>query len=131
MTTELTYLVLSALLCVLLWVPYVLARFAVWGIFNTLGYPENPPALPAWAARAQAAHTNMVENLAPFAAVVAAAALAKVSDPVTGLGAALFFYGRLAHAPVYILKIPVLRTVAFLVAWAGILLIGLRALGAI
>lgn len=129
MSIEISYLAWSALFCLVLWVPYVLARFWVWGIIDTLGYPENSPALPGWAQRAQAAHANMVENLAPFAAVTLAAAVTATTDGTTQLGAALFFWGRIAHAIVYILKIPFARTLAFLVAWLGTILIALRVLG--
>jgi uncharacterized MAPEG superfamily protein len=123
MSADLVYLALSAGLCALLWVPYVLARFSAWGIADTVGYPENPPALPGWAQRAQRAHVNMVENLIPFAALVLAAHAAGAVTALTALGAGLFFWGRLVHAVVYIAKVPWARTLAFVVAWVGIVVI--------
>ena len=60
----------QAALCVALFLPYVMARTLVWGLADTVGYPKNPPSLPDWAERARRAHMNMVENLAPFAALV-------------------------------------------------------------
>lgn len=123
MTADLVYLALSAALCALLWVPYVLARFSVWGIADTVGYPENPPALPGWAQRAARAHANMVENLAPLATLVLIAHAAGAAGETTAIGAGLFFWARLVHAVVFIAKVPWLRTLAFLGGWAGIVIV--------
>ena len=123
MTTELAFLAWSAALTSVLWIPYILSRAQVWGISDTVGYPENPPALPGWAQRAQKAHANAVENLAPFAAVVLIAHVTEQTSALTATGAALFFYSRLIHAIVHIIGIPWIRTLAFLGGWVGIILV--------
>ena len=46
-----------------------------------------------------------------------------MTDVDAGVGAALFFYGRLVHAIVYTLGLPYLRTAAFLVSWIGMVVI--------
>ncbi|MEZ5668133.1 MAG: MAPEG family protein [Alphaproteobacteria bacterium] len=130
MDAELTYLALSAGLCAILWVPYVLARVFAWGLMPAMGYPKDPPALPDWAQRSYRAHMNMVENLAVFAALVLVAKLAGVTDDMVGLGALLFFWARVAHAIVFVAGIPVLRTLAFVVSWVGLLLIFVAVIGA-
>jgi uncharacterized MAPEG superfamily protein len=71
----------------------------------------------------------MVENLAPFAALVLVAQIAGVANETTAFGALLFFWARVAHAIVFILGIPWLRTLAFVAAWVGILLIFLQLIG--
>jgi uncharacterized MAPEG superfamily protein len=81
------------------------------------------PELEGWGGRAQRAHRNMLENLVLFAIVVFAARLTNVSNAVTLLGAQLFFFGRIAHALLYIAGIPWLRTVAWLVSVIGIAMI--------
>lgn len=129
MTTDLFFLTLSAGLCAILWVPYVLSRIMTWGLIDAVGYPQNPPELPAWARRATRVHENMVENLAPFAALVLVAHVAGVANETTALGAMLFFWARVAHAIVFILGIPWLRTLAFVASWVGILLIFLQLIG--
>ena len=58
-----------------------------------------------------------------FAILVFAARIANVSTAMTVLGAQLFFFGRLAHAVIYIAGIPWLRTAAWLVSVIGLLLI--------
>ena len=123
MDTELVYLACSAGLCAFMWVPYVLARLASWGLIATVSYPENPPDVPGWARRLQRAHNNMVENLVPFAALVLVAQAADVSTGMTVFGATLFFYSRLAHALVYTLGIPWVRTLTFTGSYVGMLLI--------
>ena len=132
METAFTYVALSAVLCVLLWAPYIAARaFVVWGLPAFLrnypdGYPTTAPAQPPWAERAQRAHLNLVETLPAFVgAVVAASFLAEgvVAQASVASWAAIFFWARLAHAVVYTAGIPYLRTPIYLVSWAAILAI--------
>ena len=125
MKPELFWLALTATMTAFFWVPYVLERFVRQGIAGTLATPKmNAEPVPAeWAWRAKRAHANAAENLAIFAGLVLVAQLAGVSNRITALGAALYFWGRLAHFVVYALGIPVARTLAFTVAWIGLLLI--------
>ena len=73
----------------------------------------------------------MLENLVPFAALVLAAHLAGVSGDETAQGATVFFWGRLAHAVIYIAGVPYLRTAAFVVAIGGMLDIARALLAAV
>ena len=123
MSTELLYLTWSAALCVVLWIPYIVARTNVWGLVDAVGYPDDPPVLPKWAQRAYRAHLNTVENLVPFAALVLVANAADISNASTVLGAALFFWARIAQVIVHVAGIPWLRTISFVVGWLGMALI--------
>ncbi len=82
--------------------------------------------MPTKEQRAQKAHTNLIENLAPFAALVLIAHVTQQTSALTVTGAALFFYARLVHAIVYIIGVPWIRTLAFLAGWVGILLVFLE-----
>ena len=93
------------------------------GLPRLAGNRENMPEMSSWAGRAARAHRNMLENLVLFAILVFAARLVNVSNAMTLLGAQLFFWGRLAHAIIYIAGIPWLRTAAWLVSVIGLLLI--------
>jgi uncharacterized MAPEG superfamily protein len=111
MTTDLWMLVWSAVLCLALPFPYLVARAttpggAAWG----LGNRERAFDFPAWAGRAERAHRNLVENLAPFAILVLVAQVTGKANATTAFGATLFFWGRVAHALVYLAGIPYLRT---------------------
>jgi uncharacterized MAPEG superfamily protein len=123
MSTELTMLVLSAILCVALTLPYTQGIASKFGFAAAAGNRDDLPALTGWMGRAQRAHANMVENLVPFAAVVLAAQVAGKNGALTALGAQLFFWFRLAHAVVYIVGIPYLRTLVWLVSVVGMALI--------
>jgi len=130
MTIDLKMLTWTAVLCVVLILPYVLCRIPVWGLVATVGYPKNPPALPDWAQRAQRAHLNLVENIGPFTALVVVAHAGGAANEMTALGATIFFWARLAQAIVHILGLPWLRTAAFFVSLAGEFLILRQILGA-
>jgi uncharacterized MAPEG superfamily protein len=121
---EFRMLAYSAFLCLVLWIPYILAEIQVRGVSSAVGYPTGKyDDLPDWAQRSQRAHMNMVENLAPFAALVLLASIADQASAATALGAALFFWARLVQAIVHIAGIPWARTLAFTVAWIGNLII--------
>ena len=113
MKTETLYLVYVTALTGLLWVPYILDRIAVWGLADTVGYPENPKPQSPWARRLMKAHANAVENLVVFAALVLAAQATGVSDSVTIGAATVYFWARVVHAAAYVAALPWVRTLAF------------------
>jgi uncharacterized MAPEG superfamily protein len=120
MTVELFYLLLTALLTGILWVPVVIGYVTSRGPIKPADYKVASTApLPAWVNRANRAHLNAVENLAPFAAVVLIAQAIGVSTPVTETSAAVYFYARAVHAGVHItgFSLFMARTVAFTVGW--------------
>jgi uncharacterized MAPEG superfamily protein len=124
MTTDLSMLVWTALLCLLMPTVYLAGRSGrpgglAWGFGNR----DVPLDVAPWVRRAERAHANLVENLAPFAILVLVAQVAGKANATTALGATLFFWGRVAHAAVYVAGIPYARTAAFFVGTAGELLI--------
>lgn len=131
METAYLYLGLSGLLTILLWTPYIVARLFVWGPVAFItnypeGFPAKQPEPPLWAQRSHRAHLNMIETLPAFAAVVISVALLK-GDAAAGslaLWTQIFFFARLAHALVYTLGIPFVRTPVYLVSWFAVLAIG-------
>ena len=58
-------------------------------------------------------HINAVESFAPFAALIVVAVLMRATNEMTALWALLFFWIRVAHAIIFILGIPYLRTLVF------------------
>lgn len=126
MTPELMYLVWSAALT------FVQVLIAVSGATLQVGLPvlagnrEDLPLITGWAGRAARAHHNMLESLVLFAVLVLVAHIAGVHNSMTLLGAQLFFWGRVAHAIVYLAGIPWLRTGAWGVSVVGLLLLFLQ-----
>jgi uncharacterized MAPEG superfamily protein len=88
-----------------------------------MGNREGLPEFTGWVGRAHRAHHNMLENLVLFAAVVLVAHAAGRENAMTAVGAQLFLWVRLAFAVVYLVGIPYLRTLAWTVAFVGIVLI--------
>jgi uncharacterized MAPEG superfamily protein len=124
MTPELKYLVWSAVLTfVLVLIAASGAQLQV-GLERLAGNREDMPEMRGWAGRAQRAHLNMLENLILFAILVLVAQAAGIRNGTTLLGAQLFFWGRVAHAVLYIAGIPWARTAAWGVSVIGLILIG-------
>ncbi len=123
MTTDLTMLAWSAVLCLVLAVPYTIGLTQMLGLPILAGNRESFPTVEGWIGRAKRAHMNLIENLLPFAALVLVAHVAGKADGATALGAQLFFWGRVAHAGVYIAGIAWVRTAAYAVAVAGMAII--------
>lgn len=120
MKFELFWLVMTAILTGLLWIPYILDRIAVRGVMKTLANP-GPRDRPhsGWATRLMFAHQNTIENLVVFAVLILVLNETDYSTSTTEVAAAVFFWSRLAYVVVYTLGIPVLRTLAFLVGFGA------------
>lgn len=131
MTTELYYLLMSAILTAVLWMPYILGVIQAHGLM-TRGYYDAPltAPLPNWVQRANRAHQNAVENIGPFAAIVIVAHLAGVHTGLTATAAAVYFFARIVHAVVHITGFNLFfaRTLVFAVAWAAMLTIAVQVL---
>ena len=120
MKTELLYLLLTAILTGVLWIPVVIGYVSSGRRLTPDTYKTAPTApLPDWVNRANRAHLNAVENFAQFAAVVLIAHIAGVSSGVTAACAAVYFYARLAHAVIHISGFGLFfaRTLIFTVGW--------------
>jgi len=114
MSTDLKYLALTAILTATLWIPYVVSQVMTNGPLTPPNYLDpTPRPLPPWGKRADRTYINAVETFAPFAALVIAAHLTGKADAMTAFWATCFFWLRLAHAAVYLLAIPYVRTMIF------------------
>ena len=113
MSKELLWLTLTVILTGLMWVPYILDRIMVRGLMGAMANPSrNDKPQSAWAQRLYFAHTNAVENLIIFAPLVLILDAQGYSTEGTVIACAVYFWARLAHAVVYTMGVPVLRTLA-------------------
>jgi uncharacterized MAPEG superfamily protein len=119
MKPEMMYLVWVTILTALMWVPYVLDRIAVWGLTDTVGYPDAPKLQSPWARRMKAAHENAVQNLVVFATLVLVANALGVGNATTAFAASLYFWARLVHFMAYTFALPWVRTLAFVGGFAA------------
>jgi uncharacterized MAPEG superfamily protein len=122
-TLELKLLVWSVGLTILQMLVAVVGAMTQVGLPALAGNREGLPHLTGWAGRATRAHFNMLESLVLFAVLVVAASVVGKINATTALGAELFFWGRVAYAPIYIIGVPWLRTAAWAVSLIGLVLI--------
>jgi uncharacterized MAPEG superfamily protein len=121
MTTDLKYLAFTALLTAALWIPYVIAQVTTNGPLAPPNYVDpTPRPLPPWGKRADRAYLNAVECFAPFAALVIIAHVVGKANAMTAFWAMCFFWLRLAHAVVYLLGIPYVRTLVFTLGFVSV-----------
>ena len=124
MTTDLKYLAYTAILTAALWIPYVIAQVMTNGPLAPANYIDPAPRpVPLWGKRADRTYLNAVEAFAPFAALVIVAHVAGKANGMTAFWTRCLFWLRLAHAVVYLLAVPYVRTLIFtlgFVAVAGI-----------
>lgn len=130
MSTELYWLILTAFMTSLLWIPYVLNRIKVMGLIPALAEMGAGQARhDEWGNRARAAHANAVENFVIFGAAVLALHVLGAGTGVTAMAVQVYFYARLAHFLIHTFGVPYLRTLSFFAAWLATLAIILTALG--
>jgi uncharacterized MAPEG superfamily protein len=128
MSLDLKYLLFSVILT---FVQVLIAAAAVnqqVGLPTMAGNREGLPEPTGFAGRARRAHLNMIENMVLFTALVLIAAAAGKANATTALGAEIFFWARLAHAVIYLIGIPWLRTLAWLVSVIGMITIAVQIL---
>lgn len=116
LTSEMYWLVATAFMTALLWIPYTLRLIIEMGVVPAFWDPyHDTPIKAAWAQRAKRAHTNAVENLVVFTPLVLAVHVFSAGSALTAAACALFFFARAAHFAAYLLGVPLIRTLLFLV----------------
>ena len=75
------------------------------------------------AGRLMRAQANLFETLPLFAAAVIMAHIAGKDGTLTAVGAHLYFFGRLIYLPLYAFGVPYIRSLVWLIAAGGLLLV--------
>ena len=91
-----------------------------WG----LGPRDDPRDQSVFQGRMKRIIANHIEGVAMFAPLVVIAHLAGVSTPLTQAGAMLFLGGRALFALVYMMGVPVVRTLVWAAAMTGLVMVG-------
>jgi len=114
MSADLKYLAYTAMLTAALWIPYVVCQVMSNGFLTPPNYVDpTPRPVPLWGKRADRTYINAVEVFAPFAVLVIVIHLTGKANSMTAFWAMSFFWLRVAHAIVYLLAIPYIRTLIF------------------
>ena len=124
MTTEMTLLAWSLVLAVVQILAFDMVRTRQYGIkWNTGPRDEAMPPLSPVAERLQRAQSNLYETLPLFIAAVLALKLLGISTTGTVLGAQLYFWGRVVYVPLYAFGVKMVRSLVWLVSFAGLLML--------
>ena len=129
MTIELTMLAWTVVLGLVHVVATGQAATLQHGAAYNLGPRDEQKPLTGIPGRVNRSFANFMQTFPFFVAVVLAAHLAGRHSWLTFWGVQLYFWGRLAFIPLYIFAVTGIRTAAFLVSTAGIVLILLALAG--
>ena len=86
-----------------------------------VGNRDNPPDMSIVAARLDRAKNNMLEALPFFLGLALLALVRGMETKQVVYGAATFLIARIVYVPAYVSGVPLLRSVVWLVANAGLL----------
>jgi len=95
---------------------------------DLLGPRDNLAPYSPGLGRAKRATANMIEAMCLFLPLVLVAVLSERTNQWTELGCMIFFFARLAFAPLYWFGVPVVRTLAYFAGVAGLIMIFLQVL---
>lgn len=122
MTPELTYLIYGVILLIV----HIVLQSTISDLAKGLGWALGPQderrEQPVVADRIERALKNYTETFAGFAALALVIALTEQSNGTSALGAALWFWARVAYIPAFASGIPLVRSVAWLTSMAGLVL---------
>jgi len=126
MSLELTLLIWSVALTFIQMLVAVSGATLQFGLPDLAGNREDLPPATSWAGRAYRAHRNMLESLVLFAVLVLVTEVTNRNSAMTGLGAQLFFWARVAYGIIYVIGLPWVRTAIWGVSVVGLILIFLQ-----
>ena len=128
MPIELSYLTASVALFFVYIFAEVIAGNLQYSAKDLLGARDNLPEYNSAVGRTKRATSNMLESMIMFAPLILVAHATGRLNDMTALGAAIYFWARLAYAPTYWFGIPVVRTLAWFASVVGIIMIFLQVL---
>ncbi|MCK8782877.1 MAPEG family protein [Roseomonas sp. NAR14] len=123
MSTELSLLLASVVLGLIELLATGVAASAQLGIAYTAGPRDEERPLGPIGGRIRRAFANFMESFPFFAALVLAGAVLGRSNGWTVWGAHLYFWARLFYWPLYVLGVPMLRSLVWGVSLVGIVLL--------
>ena len=122
MTAELTYLFYA----VILLVAHIIVQATFSDLSKGLGWALGPQDEPRdqspIASRVQRALRNYLETFPAFAALAIMMTITEQATDLSALGAAIYFWARVAYIPCFASGIPLIRSVAWFTAMGGLVL---------
>jgi len=120
MTPELQYLVYGVILLIV----HVIVQATFSDLSKGLGWALGPQderrEQSAVAARIERALRNYLETFPAFAGLALLLTVTELGNATSALGAAVWFWARIAYIPAYASGIPLVRSVAWFTSLAGL-----------
>ena len=129
MTTEALMLAATGGLLLLLTLIQGTRNVLVLGLPTAAGNQHDIAPWAGWNDRLNRAIRNLIEAIAIFAPIVIAVQISGLNNETTAMGAQIFVIARIAHAVVYTLGVPWVRTAAWFMGVVGIIMVGSPLLG--
>lgn len=124
MTFELSILAWTLVLAFVQILLFDVARTGQYGLtWNTGARDEEMPPLSPVASRLQRAQNNLFETLPLFITAILIAHVAGRNSGLTHNGALIYLVGRVLYVPLYAYGVKQVRSLVWLVATAGLLMI--------
>ena len=124
MTPEFILLALTLVLALVQIGAAAVARTAeLGGKWNAGPRDADVPPPGKLAGRLMRAQANLFETLPVFAAAVIMAHIAGKDGALTAVGAHLYFFGRLIYLPLYAFGVPYARSLVWLIATGGLVMV--------
>jgi uncharacterized MAPEG superfamily protein len=123
MTTELTMLAWSIVLGIVHVFATGQVATAQHGMAYNMGPRDDQRPVTGKGARLIRAYANFMQTFPFFVAAVLIAHVAGRHSWLTVAGAELYFWARVVYVPLYVLGVPGIRSLAFVVATVGIVMI--------
>lgn len=123
MSLELQYLVFTIFLLIIQMLFQVGAGFLANGFMGFVGSRDDEVLSTGIGGRFERAYYNMLETFPVFAALVLIVHITESFDSISALAVQLYFWARVAYIPIYIIAVPFLRTIIWLVSMIGIVML--------
>ena len=132
MSNEIYWLTLTTVITAFMVLPYAIYRVkklgGLWQVFLT-PLPGDHPFDDEWAHRAYRAHMNAFEGLALFAPLAISVHITGMSNEITGIACATYFWARLIYIPLYYFNVAIFRTAIWFVSLIATLVLAYQLIG--
>ena len=129
MSIELQYLIFAIFLLLIKLVLQATSGFLANGFAGFAGSRDDEVLTTGIGGRFERAYYNMLETFPVFAALVLIVQVSESWTSISALAVQIYFWARVVYIPLYIVGIPILRTFAWLVSAAGIVMLAWPLLG--
>ena len=123
MSIELQYLIFAIFLLLIQLILQGTAGVLTQGVKGVVGSRDDGVLTEGILGRFERAYYNMLETFPVFAALVLIIQITESWSPLSALAVQLYFWGRVLYLPAYVMGIPVLRSIIWTVATAGIVML--------